>query len=71
MNTIAEALAQPQFMARDMIGEIEHEQYGTIRFIKSPLKFSDLDIQYKLAPPILGEHKTNSKSPLYKNKIAL
>ncbi|MGE7930299.1 CaiB/BaiF CoA transferase family protein [Lysinibacillus xylanilyticus] len=56
VNTIAEALEQPQFKARDMIGEIEHEQYGTVRFIKSPLKFSDLDIQYKLAPPILGEH---------------
>ena len=67
VNTIAEALEQPQFMARDMIGEIEHEQYGTIRFIKSPLKFSDLDIQYKLAPPILGE-QTNEfqKSSLQK-----
>lgn len=63
VNTIAEALAQPQFMARDMIGEIEHEQYGTIRFIKSPLKFSDLDIQYKLAPPILGEHTNQFQKP--------
>lgn len=56
VNTIAEALAQPQLIARDMIGEIEHEQYGTIKFIKSPLKFSNLTIQYKLAPPLLGEH---------------
>jgi len=56
VNTIAEALAQPQLIARDMIGEIEHEQYGTIKFIKSPLKFSNLNIQYKLAPPLLGEH---------------
>ncbi|MEY9970586.1 crotonobetainyl-CoA:carnitine CoA-transferase CaiB-like acyl-CoA transferase [Lysinibacillus sp. RC46] len=67
VNTIAEALEQPQFMARDMIGEIEHEQYGTIRFIKSPLKFSDLDIQYKLAPPVLGEHTNQfQKSSLQK-----
>ncbi|MFJ3387889.1 CaiB/BaiF CoA transferase family protein [Lysinibacillus sp. NPDC086135] len=67
VNTIAEALEQPQFMTRDMIGEIEHEQYGTIRFIKSPLKFSDLDIQYKLAPPILGEHTDQlQKSSLQK-----
>ncbi len=67
VNTIAEALEQPQFMARDMIGEIEHEQYGTIRFIKSPLKFSNLDIQYKLAPPILGEHTDEcQKSSLQK-----
>ncbi|AVK83412.1 CoA transferase [Lysinibacillus sp. B2A1] len=56
VNTIAEALAQPQLIARDMIGELEHEQYGTIKFIKSPLKFSNLNIQYKLAPPLLGEH---------------
>lgn len=56
VNTIAEALAQPQLIARDMIGEIEHEQYGIIKFIKSPLKFSNLNIQYKLAPPLLGEH---------------
>jgi len=56
VNTIAEALAQPQLIARDMIGEIEHEQYGTIKFMKSPLKFSNLTIQYKLAPPLLGEH---------------
>lgn len=56
VNTIAEAFAQPQLIARDMIGELEHEQYGTIKFIKSPLKFSNLNIQYKLAPPLLGEH---------------
>lgn len=67
VNTIAEALEQPQFKARDMIGEIEHEQYGSIKFIKSPLKFSDLDIQYKLAPPILGEHTNQfQKSSLQK-----
>ncbi|KMY29767.1 CoA-transferase [Lysinibacillus xylanilyticus] len=67
VNTIAEALEQPQFMARDMIGEIEHEQFGTVRFIKSPLKFSDLDIQYKSAPPILGEHTNEfQKSSLQK-----
>lgn len=56
VNTIAEALEQPQLIARDMIGEIEHEQYGKIKFVKNPLKFSSLNIEYKLAPPILGEH---------------
>lgn len=56
VNTVAEALEQPQFMARDMIGEIEHEQYGKMKFVKNPLKFSSLNIQYKLAPPTLGEH---------------
>ncbi len=56
VNSIAEALEQPQVMARDMIGEIEHKKYGKIKFVKNPLQFSNLNIQYKLAPPILGEH---------------
>lgn len=56
VNSIAEALEQPQVMARDMIGEIEHKKYGKIKFVKNPLQFSSLNIQYKLAPPILGEH---------------
>ena len=58
VNTIAEALEQPQLIARDMIGEIEHEQYGKIKFVKNPLQFSSLNIDYKLAPPLLGEHTT-------------
>lgn len=56
VNTIAEAFEQPQFIARNMLGEIEHTHYGKIKFVKSPLQFSGLNIQYKSAPPLLGEH---------------
>ncbi|MFJ7734948.1 CaiB/BaiF CoA transferase family protein [Lysinibacillus sp. NPDC097287] len=67
VNTIAEALEQPQIIARDMIGEIEHEQYGKMKFVKNPLKFSSLNIEYKSAPPTLGEHsKEFQKSSLPK-----
>lgn len=67
VNTIAEALEQPQVIARDMIGEIEHEQYGKMKFVKNPIKFSNSNIEYKLAPPILGEHsKEFQKSSLPK-----
>lgn len=55
VHTIAEALEQPQVKARNLIGELEHPQYGKVKFIKNPLQFSDLNIQYKLAPPLLGE----------------
>lgn len=54
--TVAEALEHPQTKARNLIGEIEHPIYGNIKFIKNPLQFSDLNIDYKNAPPILGEH---------------
>lgn len=56
VNTIEEALEQPQVKARNLIGELEHEHYGKVRFVKNPLQFSGLNIQYKSAPPILGEH---------------
>lgn len=63
VNTIAEALEQPQFIARNMIGELEHEQYGKIKFVKNPLQFSGLNIQYKEAPPLLGEHSGQFQKP--------
>lgn len=67
VNTIAEALEQPQILARDMIGELEHEQYGKVKFVKNPLQFSSLNIQYNSAPPTLGEHtETFQKSTLSK-----
>lgn len=56
VNTITEALEQPQVMARDLIGEINHPSYGQVRFVKNPLQHSTLNITYDLAPPLLGEH---------------
>jgi crotonobetainyl-CoA:carnitine CoA-transferase CaiB-like acyl-CoA transferase len=56
VNTIAEALEQPQIIARNMIGELEHEAYGKVKFVKNPLKFSTIPLKYELAPPTLGEH---------------
>lgn len=67
VNTIAEAMTQPQIVARDMIGELTHEQYGTMKFVKNPLQFSGLNIQYHSAPPTLGEHTHSfEKSSLFK-----
>lgn len=54
--TVAEALEHPQVKARDLIGEVEHPVYGKVKFIKNPLQYSELNIEYKSAPPILGEH---------------
>nr|WP_246020139.1 CoA transferase [Lysinibacillus telephonicus] len=55
VNTIEEALAQQQVEDRNLIGVIEHSQYEKMRFIKNPLQYSDLNIQYNRAAPLLGE----------------
>nr|WP_106779533.1 CoA transferase [Lysinibacillus timonensis] len=59
VNTISEALDHPQAKARNLIGELEHHVYGKVKFIKNPLQFSGLNIAYKSAPPLLGEHNVN------------
>lgn len=64
VHTIDEALEQPQVKARNLIGELEHPEYGKIKFVKNPLQFSGLNIQYKLAPPLLGEHSEELKHQL-------
>lgn len=56
VNTIEEALTQPQVQARDMIGSMEHPTYGKIKFIKNPLQHANLNISYDYAPPLLGQH---------------
>ncbi len=56
VNTIAEALEQPQVKARNLIGELEHPQYGKVKFVKNPLQHSSLNISYDFPPPLLGEH---------------
>ena len=56
VNTVAEALEQPQVKARNLIGEMEHPVYGKVRFVKNPLQHSGLNIAYDQAPPLLGEH---------------
>lgn len=56
VNTIEEALEQPQVKARNLIGELEHPVYGKVKFVKNPLQHSSLNISYDQAPPLLGEH---------------
>ncbi|MEK4531046.1 CaiB/BaiF CoA transferase family protein [Solibacillus sp. FSL K6-1554] len=56
VNTIEEAFQQPQVVARNLVGEIEHPSYGTVKFVKNPLQHSELNISYEYGAPQLGEH---------------
>jgi len=55
INTVAEALADEQVAARELLQEAEHPVLGTVRQVRSPLRFST----YTPTPrrgPFLGEH---------------
>ncbi len=55
VNTVAEALQDPQVLDRDMVVEMEHPLGGKIKVPGNPLKMSDTPPQYK-PPPARGQH---------------
>ncbi len=56
VNTLAEALADAQLKARNMVVEIEHPIEGLRRSVALPLKFSGEDFSVHMPPPQFGEH---------------
>jgi formyl-CoA transferase/CoA:oxalate CoA-transferase len=56
INTVAEAVKDPQTLARRMIVQLEHPALGMARSIGNPIKFSETPVSYRLPPPLLGEH---------------
>jgi crotonobetainyl-CoA:carnitine CoA-transferase CaiB-like acyl-CoA transferase len=56
INTVDQALAHPQVVARDMVLTTEHPTAGTLRMPGSPLKLSRHSTSVRRPPPMLGEH---------------
>ena len=56
INTIADVFADPQVQARGMPLQMEHPQLGTMALVASPMHLSDTPVQYREAPPQLGQH---------------
>lgn len=56
IQTVGEALTDPQTLARGLIVSIEHPAIGIARSIANPVRFSATPAVYHLPPPMLGEH---------------
>ena len=56
INTVEEAVTDPQMLARNMIVELKHPALGKALSIGNPIKFSETPVSYRLPPPLLGEH---------------
>jgi succinate--hydroxymethylglutarate CoA-transferase len=56
INSVTEALAEPQAAARSMIETVEHKTIGELKLVGMPYKFSDTPASVRRAPPTLGEH---------------
>jgi crotonobetainyl-CoA:carnitine CoA-transferase CaiB-like acyl-CoA transferase len=56
INDIAQVFEEPQVKARGVKIELEHATAGKIPLVASPMRFSGTPLEYKAAPPVLGEH---------------
>jgi formyl-CoA transferase len=56
INTVPEALADPQAQARDMVVDVDHPRLGTLRALGPVVKLSDTPASVRTAAPDLGEH---------------
>ena len=57
INTIEDALNDPQTAARDMIMNLQHTSLGEIKVPGIPVKLSETPGSGRRAPPLLGEHQ--------------
>ncbi|TNF59569.1 MAG: CoA transferase [Rhodobacteraceae bacterium] len=54
VQTLTEALADPQVAAQDMVLEVPHPGHGTVRMVGFPVKFSDTPLRVRRPAPDLG-----------------
>ena len=56
IQTVDEVFADPQVRARGMRVAMPHPTAGEVDVTGSPLMLSDTPVEYRLPPPLLGEH---------------
>ncbi len=65
IQTVAEALHDPQTLGRQLVVEIKHPTLDTVRSIANPIHFAAHPILYRLPPPLLGEHSAQILQELH------
>ena len=56
VNTMLQALSDPQTLAREMVVEVEHSSVGPVKTLGLPVKFSKTPGKVRTGAPLYGEH---------------
>ncbi|WP_296260409.1 MULTISPECIES: CaiB/BaiF CoA transferase family protein [unclassified Pseudomonas] len=56
INDVAQVFADPQVQARGLRLDLPHALGGTVPQVASPIRLSETPVEYRRAPPLLGEH---------------
>jgi crotonobetainyl-CoA:carnitine CoA-transferase CaiB-like acyl-CoA transferase len=56
INDLEQVFKDPQVIARKMQISMNHPKYGDMPLVANPIRMSETPVQYRSAPPALGEH---------------
>jgi len=56
INDLAQVFADPQVVARGLAVTMPHGLAGSVPQVASPIRLSATPVEYRMAPPLLGEH---------------
>lgn len=56
INDLAQMFQDPQVLARGLAVSIPHALGGQVPQVASPIRLSETPVEYRCAPPLLGEH---------------
>ncbi len=56
INTLKQVFADPHVVARNMVIEMNHTSGVPVKVIANPVKLSETPADYRVPPPVLGEH---------------
>ena len=56
INDLAQMFQDPQVLARGLALNIPHPLAGNVPQVASPIRLSETPVEYRQAPPLLGEH---------------
>ncbi|MBK4998481.1 CoA transferase [Pseudomonas sp. S31] len=56
INDLAQVFQDPQVVARGLAVSMPHALAGSVPQVASPIRLSETPVEYRRAPPLLGEH---------------
>ena len=56
INDLAQMFQDPQVLARGLAVNLPHSLAGSVPQVASPIRLSETPVEYRHAPPLLGEH---------------
>jgi crotonobetainyl-CoA:carnitine CoA-transferase CaiB-like acyl-CoA transferase len=56
INKLSEVFADPHVLARGVVREMAHGSGEKVQVIANPVRLSETPADYRIPPPLLGEH---------------